>query len=248
MNTVAKYAALGLGGLALATGSFVVFTALSGAPLHEVALLKNFVPAPPTKPESEPESKGSTANQQPESSKAVVVGEQQPSVKAIEASMGALGAFVLPAPYSTQELDELQRELRDGQKSLRERSARLEAREQSLQEWEQSLQARYDELNQIRSMLEKRELELSLREEEAKRDLDSSRSTEEQSWKELAKFFEDGDPADLAKKLASFPPEDAVKILRSLGDERAGELVNALPAEKYHAYLMAYRNQASKPK
>jgi flagellar motility protein MotE (MotC chaperone) len=246
MNAIAKYAALGLGGLALATGSFVTFTALSGAPLHEVALLKNFVSEPPAKPEPEPSV--APTSQQQEPSKPLVTGERQPSVKAIEASMGALGAFVLPAPYSTQELDELQRELREGHKTLRERITRLEAREQSLQEWEQSLQARYDELNQIRSMLEKRELELSLREEEAKRDLDSSRSTEEQSWKELAKFFEDGDPADLAKKLASFPPEDAVKILRSLGDERAGELVNALPAEKYHAYLMAYRNQASKPK
>lgn len=245
MNNAAKFTLIGLGAGALMFGSFVTFAALSGAPLHQVAILKSFVTAPEAGSKSgDTTETGATAHPEP----AVAEGERKPSAKAIEASMGALGAFVLPAPYSTEELESLQKELREGQKSLRERQARIETRERTLDEWESSLQARLDEINQMREMLVKRETELSLREDEAKRDLESSRTTEQQSWKELAKFFEEGDPADLAKKLSGFPPEDAVKILRSLGDERASELVNALPADKYHAYLSAYRTQSSKPK
>jgi len=252
MNNAAKYALLAGGGLVLTFGSFVTFAALSGAPLHEVALLNAFVPAPAasgTDRETADEDRSApvTASTPAAGLATTAQTERQPSARAIEASMGALGAFVIPAPYSSEEFNELQKELRDGQKSLRERMARIEARERSLDEWEQSLQQRFDELNEMREQLVQRETELGLRESEAKRDLESSKATEQQSWKDLAKFFEEGDPADLSGKLAGFQPDEAARILHALPDERASELVNALPAEKYHAYLAAYRVRSSKP-
>jgi len=246
MSNTVKMALMVCGALVLLLGSFLTFVMLSGAPMHEVAFFKAFVAAPedagkdPGAPA--PTSTAQAPTEPPKES------EPKPSGKAISASMGALGAFMLPAPFSTQELEDLQKELLEGQKSLRERTSRIEARERALEEWEQSLEQRLEELNKLREMIVKRETELSLREEEAKRDLESSRSAEKQSWKELAKFFEEGDPTELAAKLVGFPPEDAVKILQSLGDERASEIVNALPADKYLTYLNAYRAQASKPK
>ncbi len=255
MNNAAKYALLAGGGLVLTFGSFVTFAALSGAPLHEVALIKKFVHAPEeVRDEHGAHADAAPAHASPQAVESAAQEhaptehpERQPSARAIEASMGALGAFVIPAPYSSEEFNELQKELRDGQKSLRERMARIEARERSLDEWEQSLQQRFDELNEMREQLVQRETELGLRESEAKRDLESSKATEQQSWKDLAKFFEEGDPADLSGKLAGFQPDEAARILHALPDERASELVNALPAEKYHAYLAAYRVHSSKP-
>ena len=46
MTPPVKYALMGVGALLLLGGSFVTFAALSGKPLHEVAILKNFVKAP----------------------------------------------------------------------------------------------------------------------------------------------------------------------------------------------------------
>jgi flagellar motility protein MotE (MotC chaperone) len=255
MNNAAKYALLAVGGLVITFGSFVTFAALSGAPLHEVALIKKFIQAPEeagsehrTSAAVDPAHASPQAVEAPGGGRASAEhAERQPSARAIEASMGALGAFVIPAPYSSEEFSDLQKELREGQKSLRERMARIEARERSLDEWEQSLQQRFDELNEMREQLVQREIEMGLRESEAKRDLESSKATEQQSWKDLAKFFEEGDLADLSAKLAGFQPEEAARILHALPDERASELVNALPAEKYHAYLAAYRVHSSKP-
>ena len=57
--------------------------------------------------------------------------------------------------------------------------------------------------------------------DEVTRDSEARNARDAASWKELSKFFEEGDPKDLAKNLLSFDPREAVKILHSLDDERA---------------------------
>ncbi len=258
MKPAVKYALMGVGGVALLFGSFVTFAALSGTPLHEVAIIKNFVKAPApgeehapgdaTKTAEKPADPGEHASETAASAK----GEHEakstgkPDAKAVEASVGVLGAFSLPAPFSADELGDLQRELREARSGAKERLAKIEEREHALDDYERALDQRYKELAELRQKLEKKELDLSLREDEVKRDLDARSAREAASWKELAKFFEEGEPKDLAKNLASYDPRDAVKILRSLDDERASAIVNALPPEKYHEYLEAYRAQTTK--
>lgn len=247
MKPVVQYALLAAGGVLLLGGSFVTFAALSGTPLHEVAILKSFVHAPETPssgesaahaPVSEP--KGERASATSAESK-VESAASHADAKALQANVGVLGAFMLPAPFSANELADLQKALRTSSEDARRRLERVAARERELDEWEHALEQRNDELQELRRLLERKELDLSLREDEVTRDEKAKAARDAQSWAELAKFFSEGDPSELAKKLALFEPDEAVRILRALDDERASELVNALPADKYHAYLQAYR-------
>lgn len=264
MKPAVKYALMGVGGVALLFGSFVTFAALSGTPLHKVALIKNFVHAPSEDAGHAPEpDKTAGAEAAPPAGGGEHAAEhaaggpgehgakplaQQPNPRALEANVGVLGAFALPAPFSADELGDLQRELREAHHGAKERLSKIEERERALDDYERSLDQRYKELSELRQQLEKKELELSLREDEVKRDLDARNSREAASWRELAKFFEEGEPDTLAQKLVTYDPKEAVKILRALDDERAAALINAIPQDKYHEYLEAYRAQATREK
>lgn len=259
MKPPVKYALFAVGGLVLLAGSFVIFAALSGTPLHEVAILKNFVSAP----KDEDESKSAAAKDEHatppderesghddshagEDTLAKKPALSRGDVRAVEANVGVLGAFMLPSPLSAGELSELQRSLRDTNTDAKKRLERIAQRERELDEWEHSLTERNTQLEELRRTIERKELDLTLREDEVKRDENAKNARESQSWAELAKFFSEGDPEELAKKLVLFEPKEAVRILRALDDVRASALVNALPADKYHAYLEAYRGAASK--
>lgn len=260
MKPAVKYALMGVGSLVLLAGSFVTFAALSGAPLHEVAILKNFVAAPekPESPSKEPKSAhpdegdaehGSTpttAKHEPSPEHGSKPAPTRSEARALDANAGVLGAFMLPSPFSSNELSDLQKSLRGANEDAKQRLERIELRERELAEWEHALEQRNDELQELRKLLEKRELELTMREDEVKRDEKAKDSREQQSWAELSKFFSEGDPDELAKKLVLFEPKEAVRILRSLDDARASALVNALPADKYHAYLQAYRDAVTR--
>jgi len=256
MKPAVKYALFAAGGLVLLGGSFVVFAALSGTPLHEVAILKNFVAAPKTdehaaKPAPADEH-AATADEHTDmarsdgESSAKTPHIRPGDARAIEANVGVLSAFMLPSPLSAGELSELQQSLRNTNNDAKKRLERITQRERELDEWEHSLDERTQEIQELRRVIERKELDITLREDEVKRDESAKNARETQSWGELAKFFAEGDPEDLAKKLVLFEPKEAVRILRALDDERASALVNALPPDKYHAYLEAYRAAAPK--
>lgn len=263
MTPPVKYAVMGVGALLLLAGSFVTFAALSGKPLHEVAILKNFVKAP-EKPADEKHEPSKEPGEGEKHADEPATGEHTSTAhattdekhtppapttserRAIEANVGVLGTFMLPSPFSADELSDLQKALHDANADAKRRIERIGTREKELAEWEHALEVRNNELQEMRALLEKKELELSLREDEVKRDEHAKSAREQQSWVELAKFFSDGDPEEMAKKLALFEPKDAVRILRALDDERASLLVNALPPDKYHVYLQAYRASAEK--
>lgn len=251
MKPAIQFALIGLGGFVLLSTSFVTFAALSGVPLHEVAILKNFVAAPPV------EDDGPKGGEKPRDTELTEdlasrlnpagatdetkAGPTKTEERALEANIGVLGAFMLPAPFSSSELSDLQRSLRGANDDAKQRLERIELRERELREWEQALDQRNDELQELRRTIERRELELAAREAEVERDERARNSRDQESWNELARFFSEGEPEDLAKKLVLFEPKEAVRILRALDDARASALVNALPPDKYHAYLQAFR-------
>lgn len=244
MKPIVKYISMGAAGLVLFTGAFVMFAKMSGAPMHEIPLLGHLFPAP-SETSDAIASVGAVEHAVEHAAGPEAPAKDAPKsdARALEANIGVLGSFLLPSPFSTSELSDLQRELRTALTDAKQRLVKIQERESRLDEWEHSLEGRVAELQEMRGLLEKHELELALREEEQKRDETAKSARDTQSWKELGKFFEDGDPEELAKKLAQFDPKEAVKILRSLDDERASQIVNALPADKYHVYLEAYRAQ-----
>jgi len=255
MKPAIKYAVMGGGGLVLLIGSFVSFAVLSGQPLSKIAVLNLFLKAPeePLDSSSNPPAAGS-AGTQPES---LTQGEKpanaegtkpigKDDLKAVEKTVGVLGAFSLPPPFSSDELTDLQHELRSATQGAKARLAKIEQRERDLDDRERDLDLRQQELTDLRQKLVEKESELRMLSDEVTRDSDARNSRDAASWKELSKFFEEGKPTDLAKKLLFFEPREAVKILRALDDERASAIVNALPTDKYHDYLEAYRAASGK--
>ena len=247
MRPALKYTLMAGGGLVLLFGSFVTFAALSGQPLHKIAVLKLFVPPPDAPRESTPhEPEGEAPAAQPASTAQAEKPLAKEDVKAVERTIGVLGAFALPSPFSTDELTDLQQQLGRGNKDLKARLAKVEQRERELDDRERDVEQRQLELTELRQKLAEKESELRMLSDEVTRDSEARNARDAASWKELSKFFEEGEPKDLAKNLLSFEPREAVKILHSLDDERASALVNALPADKIHDYLEAYRAQTVK--
>lgn len=222
----------GVGGVGLFTGAFIGFAAMSGAPMHELPLVgAAFDPPPPEEEGEELVEEGEEIQAPPAKSNNDLA----------EANRSALGAFVLPSPYSAKELSGLEEELKTALRQAGARQTKIAERERQLDEEQQRLSEQQAQLETLRNQLEERELELRGREEELQRDEQVAVEREQESWKELATFFESGDAKKLVGKLAQFSPEEAARILRALDPAQASALINALPTESYRDYLDAYR-------
>lgn len=228
---------LGAAGVGLFAGAFFGFAALSGAPRHQLPLVGSLFEPPALVPG---EADAAEAGEGELPTAPAPRGDQA----LVEANASVLGAFVLPSPYSAQELAELEAEMENAQRQTGARLARIAERERQLDEEERRLVEHQRQLEDFRNQLEAYELELRGREEELSRDEAVALEREQASWAELATFFETGDAKKLVGKLAQFSPEEAARILRALDPEQASALINALPTESYRDYLDAFRRSA----
>ena len=233
MNPKLKFAALSAGGVTLFALSFVTFSAFSGTPLHENALLGMFIEAPE------------------ETDEVAVVDEKADPVEKqnrdelIEGSLAVSASFVLPSPYTSSELESLTAELKAKKLDYETRLTKLRDREHAIEEREALVEERYSELATLRNALQEFELELQLRSAEVDRDEKAQEMREKQSWRTVARTFEEGDVEEQIKKLMTYSPDDAAKILSALNIERMRELTSALPVDRYQEYMDAYRRKAT---
>jgi flagellar motility protein MotE (MotC chaperone) len=244
MNPVLKGAFLLVGGATLFTGSFVGVALMSGRSAHEIPLLKNLTKAP-EKPASEHTTVTRTEPSPEHAGPETLVHDNSPASKhgadRQPAGASVLAAFVMPAPFNGDELAQMQSKLAMRLEETEAKLAAAKDKERALDERERALTGREKELQALKNELDTRSKELVMRELELTRDGEASAAREEKSWAELARFFSEGDPEDLARKLVSFDPKDAAKILHQMEDERAIALVNALPQDHYKSFLDAYR-------
>jgi len=232
MNQILKYAAFSLGGVTLFVGAFLSFAAFTGAPLHEMSIVGEYFPAPP----------GSVATQGAEPNLIEELDLDSRSVRAvIEQASTPLRAFLLDSPFSTEDLEGLQRELKARTRTLETLQASLEGRERELALRERQIEERWTELERIRTDLIEEGLELEQRQDELVRDEGVARDREEASWQTMGKVFEHGEPEDLAERLVLLGPEQAAKVLRALTSERASEILNQVPREQWPEFAEAYR-------
>ena len=240
--SIAKFALLGVGGATLFVGSFVGVALVSGKQAHEIPLLKNF-----SKHEPRHDDPAKPVAKQPEHAQNAPEPNDEPKHEAAKhatLTASVLGAFVMPAPFTSAELEEMQSKLRALNEQAEKLVATLEKRQTELDERESALGGREKELQALKAGLDLGMSELNMRHKEvaSEQSVDATAAAKDaKSWKEVVRFFEEGEPEELAKKLATFEPEEAAKILRGLEDERAIALVNALPMEKYKPVLEAYR-------
>lgn len=216
--------------LFLFLGSFLLFAALSGTPMHELAVVGQFFPAPQEPVEQEPMDLVEEVQE-----------DRRPPEVVLESATVPLHSFLVQSPFSAEELDDLQRKLKAKitenealRKDLLMRSADLDVREEHLEN-------RWRELEEIRGALSERELELSQRDQELARDEEAQKEREESSWSAMSTLFADGDPSELSERLLTIAPDKAALILRALPGERAAELMGALQPDDFSVYMDAYR-------
>ena len=237
MSSLPKAAGLAFGALSLFFLSFVTFTALSGAPMHEVAVIGSLFEPPP----DEKSEKAEVADFGPPADPV----DNKTQGEILEASANVLGSFVLPSPFSSTELQELSSELKAKKIDYEHRLRKLHERESVLEERETLVEERYAELSTLRSALQEFEAELSLRSEEVSRDEKARIEREKVSWATVARLFEKGDAEDLIAKLLTYSPEEAAKIFSSLSVDRVRALTEALPVDRYQEYVNAFRMMQS---
>jgi len=232
MSKIGTVIALTGGGLAVSAMTYVGVASIQGANVREMPPLSWVVrPAPAPDPAKNPPP---------------VAPAPEPRVQAAVVppmTAGVLGAFVMPSPFDSRELQDLQTK-------LGERLAQVEAREQELirragelDDWQRTLEDRALELTELRAAVEGAQGSSpttpgDARKPEAGQAVDSG---DPASWRALAPLFEEGDADELALKLAEFEPDEAAQILAGLEPERAAALLNALPAASYKPFLDAWR-------
>ena len=239
MNKLLKIGLLSVGGLLLFSATFVGVSALSGAPMHEVAVIGSFFP----QPEEGEEVASTEAGPDVEQKDPVQSGKE-----AIERQAGVLGVFSMPSPFNAGELRTLENELRAKFRENRDVADALRARELELDEWEKTLQEKYQELADLRTKLEELESSLELRFAELERDEAAKKSRELAGWKAMAAVFASAEPKTAAVMLAEESPEDAATILRELEPKQASDILLLVqPAALRKQFMDEYRKANETP-
>lgn len=225
MSKIGSVIALSTGGIAVFTMAYVGVASVQGASVSDVPpfswLVRDVPPSDPTNTPPAPaiESAGGASKEQ-----------LVPPMTA-----GVLGAFVMPSPFDSRELQTLQAKLGERMASVEAHEKELVARARELDEWKRSLDAREAELTALRTSIEGGASSSGSKTSSATDAKDLA------SWRSMSPLFEEGDTDDLAVKLAGFEPEQAAQILNGLDADRAAALLNALPTASYKPILDAWR-------
>lgn len=224
MSSLGSKIGLVVGGIAVTGVTFFTVAAAKGVALREVPPLAWFVKPVPA-------DEHGAKNDAPPPPLEAPSAHATPIVPPMTA--GVLGAFVLPTPFDSRELTDMQKSLEEGLARVAAEDERLKKRERELDDWQHVLQQRADEIAAARQALAHAPTT-------APKDKDDAAKSAA-SWSKLAPLFEDGDPSDVAERLAQLEPDQAAQVLHGLDPERAAALLNALPKERYKAYLDAWR-------
>jgi hypothetical protein len=234
MKKPVEIALLAAGGLGLFGICFVAFAAVTGAPMHEAPVVGGLFPEPAEEPE--PEAVAERAERTPAS----LPERRNTTLDVVNANLGLLGGFSIPAPFSRSELEQLVDDLMHREEDLEQRLAAVAEREQELQEQLTLLAGQAADLDALREEIDVRAAELELRALELRRDERALEADEALRYANLAALYADGDVKQAASDLQAMTAEEAALVLRNLEDDRALELLRALPDEARREYADAW--------
>jgi len=232
MSKLIEIAAMVLGGLSLFAVSFVAFTTFSGTELGDVAVIGRFFEHDDDADDAS-EAPSETPPEAPERTNAQVV----------EASLGVLGTWHLPAPYSSNELQALADELKMRRSRLELRRNDLDVREEALEAEKELIAERHRTLEAMQEELESFQSELVLREQEVRREERAVEETRTQRWKGIARVIAGLETPVASERLKTFEPVEAARILGQMDEERATTLLNELDGAIWKDYVDAYTDR-----
>lgn len=222
MSKIGSVIALSAGGTAVFTMAYVGVASMQGASFQDVPPFSWVQPKTPP-----PETDAQPALPVPDPRQVDPVVPQM--------TAGVLGAFVMPSPFDSRELQALQTKLTERLAGIDAIEKELEGRRRELDDWQRSLEARAKELNDLRGEIE------GVKSPESPDTRNAKGAQDAESWRAMSPLFQEGDADDMALKLSSFEPEEAAQILHGLEPDRAAELLNALPTASYKPVLDAWR-------
>lgn len=229
MNKILQFVGIGFFALLLFGGAFIGFASMSGAPLYNLPVVGGFFEAPDeTHLIADADVDGNRDAQKRSVEEEVQVGAS------------VLGAFVLPSPYTSEQIKDLEMLLKSKLREAQLELDRMSLRHIELDERETALQDRWAELQELRNTLEQFEGDLNQRSAEIERDESARSEKEVAALQDLAKVFEAGEPEELVRKLQAYGEEDAAKLLAQMDVERVAELLRAMDEENYVRFSKAY--------
>lgn len=242
MKKALSLAGYGVGGAALVGGSFVLFAALSGAPLSQLPAVGGLFPEP------EPTAVGRDG-EVPLDVREELAADRRPVGQLFDRARSPLHAFLLPSPFSVSELEELESRLENRMRELDARERALDERERELVDEREHYRHLFAELEELRNQLARGHDEQQAREQEIERDRQALEEAERASFQTLAAIYSEGRARDMAGMLsATYEPEKAALVLAALDDERAATLlaeIHRADPERGALYVDAYRRAQS---
>ncbi|MCP5022259.1 MAG: hypothetical protein GY930_10835 [bacterium] len=204
----------------LLVGTFVTAAGMLGAELHELPAIGGLFPEPPVA------AIDPSLNELNTSVEEQVDADIRSPEQVMDHSSSPLHAFLLPNPFSTDQLEELESQLKTRLNAIAEREKELDARQLDLEESQRHLAALQRELESVRSgLIEERDETVALQEENKIKDAASAEERVE-SFKLMSSLFAEGDVDVKSQMLLDmYPPKEIGLVLAGLPPERVAVLM-----------------------
>ncbi|MCA9001880.1 MAG: hypothetical protein KDB61_08150 [Planctomycetes bacterium] len=207
----------------LLVGTFVTAAGMLGADLHELPLVGGLFPAP-VEASLDPE-----LNELNTSVEEQVESDLRSPGQVIDNSASPLHAFLLPSPWNSDQLEDLETQLRNRLNALTEAEKDLERRKADLEESQRHLNELQVELESIRSGLIAERDETTALEDEVRLKAEAEADKRVSSLKQMATIFADGDPDETATMMMGiYTPADIGVILSGMSPEKVQPLMQSI--------------------
>lgn len=216
------FAAVATGSLLL-VGTFVTAAGMLGADLHTLPVVGGLFPEP------QEQSLDPALNEMNTSVEEQVEADRRSPDQVVDNSASPLHAFLLPSPWSSDQLEGLERQLKTRMNAIAEREKDLDKRQADLEESQRHLAELQTELESVRNgMIEERDETVALQ-EEVKQEEAAAAEKRIASFKQMSSLYAEGDPSESAQMLLDmYPPDDIGLVLSGLLPERVKELMSGI--------------------
>lgn len=241
MKNLAKPLAYGIAGTALVVGSFVTYSAITGAKMNELAVVGGAFPEDVTA-----ETEVAQNGQAKSDVDAEIASDSRSPRQVYENAATPLGAFALQDPFSAEELRALERQLQIKIEAVGRKARELDDREAQLDADQRHLDDLYSQIVKLQTSILEQEDDNNAQGDELERGRRVLEEREQASYAKVAFLFVDTKPAVAANMLTkNYGPEEAAMILANLEDDRVREILGQIQTDlpnEAQQYLRAYQD------
>jgi flagellar motility protein MotE (MotC chaperone) len=157
--------------------------------------------------------------------------------KRVRAAIAEAGeSFRLPPPYTKEEIESLERDLKDAKSRYEKKAEEIERRELERGTLENELKARREAIDEDQAKLDKKLEELKALKDEIAREraiaTETARVDQEQNFRMIAGIYEKMGATEAAAKLAEIEDDACARILAAMEPRSAGKILGSFEMTK----------------